>query len=111
MNTPIKGMKVCHSESLGLYWIEDADGKTVCDFYIRISSHLGGPDDAHGHFHRFPNAKALAHQFAASGEVMEWLQQGVDLIDGDLTGVEWKRACRIFLTEARAAIALAKGDA
>lgn len=37
----------------------------------------------------------------------EALRAGIDLINGDLTGVEWKRACRDFIEQATAALAAA----
>ena len=42
-------------------------------------------------------------------ELREALRAGENLIAGDLTGAEWKRACCEFLTTARAAIAKAEG--
>lgn len=35
------------------------------------------------------------------------LQAGYDLIEGDATGADWKRGCRVFTGQARAAL---KGD-
>jgi hypothetical protein len=107
MSTPIKGMKVCHSESLDLYWVEDADGKAVCDFYIRVVAapqHIAPlPFEPKENFHRFPNAKALAHQFAASGEVLEALEltMGIAAMLG---------ATDMELDQAVKACALAKGE-
>ena len=37
----------------------------------------------------------------------EALRAGIDLINGDLTGAEWKRACRDFIKQATAALAAA----
>lgn len=37
----------------------------------------------------------------------ETLRAGIDLINGDLTGAEWKRACRDFIKQATAALAAA----
>lgn len=43
----------------------------------------------------------------AAPELLAALQQGRDLIAGDLAGLQWKRACRDFVTRADAAIAKA----
>ena len=48
----------------------------------------------------------LARPSQAEDErVARALQQGIDLIVGDLTGSEWKRACLDFVANARAALA------
>lgn len=49
--------------------------------------------------------------YGAAPEMAEALEAAIDLIDGDLTGLEWKRACRAFVTSARAIVAKARGQA
>jgi hypothetical protein len=50
---------------------------------------------------------ANARLIRATPDLLTAAQSAVDLISGDLTGVEWKVACREFLRRARAAIAKA----
>jgi len=57
MNTPIKGMKVRRNTITGVYYIADAKGTA------RAQTASGTP-----------LSEALAHQFAASGEMMEALE-------------------------------------
>lgn len=38
------------------------------------------------------------------------LQRAVDLIEGDLVGSEWKRACRAFIKDARSVLSEADHD-
>lgn len=54
--------------------------------------------------------EAAAALTAAQDEIerlREALQAGYDLIEGDATGADWKRGCRVFTGQARAAL---KGD-
>lgn len=51
-----------------------------------------------------PYVRARPSQ-AGDERVARALQQGIDLIVGDLTGAEWKRACHDFVANARAALA------
>lgn len=52
--------------------------------------------------------EANARLIAAAPELLESCEQGVDLISGDLTGAEWKRACNDWIAATRAAIAKAR---
>ena len=54
--------------------------------------------------------KVLPMPYAAAPDLLEALEFGEDLISGDLVGVEWKIACKKFVSDARAAIAKAKGE-
>lgn len=87
MNTPIKGMTVAHEE--GVYWIYDEQGYAICDV----------------------GDKALAHQFAASGEVLEAADAlGArimrDALTSDCLSIFESREFEAL----RAALALAKGE-
>jgi hypothetical protein len=53
--------------------------------------------------------RANASLIAAAPDMAEALEVAIDLIDGDMTGLEWKQACRDFVASARAIIAKAKG--
>jgi hypothetical protein len=110
-----KGMTVCHSEGLDLYWVEGADGKTVCDFYIRVVAapqHIAPlPFEPKENFYRFPNAKALAHQFAASGEVAEALERLVAAYRAMQTLYRGRGITFPEILAAEAALALSKGEA
>ena len=51
--------------------------------------------------------EANATLASAAPDMLEALSEGVDLIEGDLTGTDWKKACRAFVSKSRAAIAKA----
>jgi len=53
--------------------------------------------------------QANARLIAAAPDLYDALDAAIDLIEGDLTGLEWKQACREFVTSARAIVAKAKG--
>lgn len=48
-----------------------------------------------------------SHDMTITPTPAEALRAGIDLINGDLTGAEWKRACRDFIKQATAALAAA----
>lgn len=52
---------------------------------------------------------ANARLIAAAPDMLAALKEARDLLAGDLTGVEWKRACHAFVAKADAAIAKAEG--
>jgi len=53
----------------------------------------------------FNRLAAEAEGLAAERDAMrEALEEGAELIKGDLVGAEWKRACRQFVRRARAAL-------
>lgn len=47
---------------------------------------------------------SLSSHEARIAELLEVLREAVDLIEGDLTGTEWKKACAAFAAAARAAL-------
>lgn len=51
-----------------------------------------------------------ARLIAAAPEYDELLGEAIDIFEGDLTGVEWKRAWRDFTHRAKALRAKARGD-
>lgn len=51
-----------------------------------------------------------AHLIAAAPEMAEIIADGIELIRGDLTGVEWKRACNEWVRSARAIQSRAWGE-
>jgi len=55
-------------------------------------------------------ALADARLIAAALDLLEALEFGEEIISGDLTGASWKAACNAFASDARAAIAKAKGE-
>ena len=55
-------------------------------------------------------AHANARLLAAAPELLDVAEGAERLIAGDLTGIEWKCECRVFLKAARAAIAKATGQ-
>lgn len=54
--------------------------------------------------------EAEAKLFAAAPEYDELLGEAIDIFEGDLTGVEWKRAWRDFTHRAKALRAKARGE-
>lgn len=58
-----------------------------------------------------PHAEAVAnaHLISAAPELKGVARAGIELIEGNLTGAEWKQACAEFLRIARAAEAKAEG--
>lgn len=48
------------------------------------------------------NLRAATYRGEQIEELRKVLREGVDVIEGDLTGPEWKKACREFCNNARA---------
>jgi hypothetical protein len=85
-----------HGASWGGYWQIDAgDDSVACNQFC----YAGYGNQA--------RSIANARLIAAAPELLAAAQSAVDLISGDLTGVEWKTACSEFLRRTRAAIAKA----
>ena len=59
------------------------------------------PDEEH---------EANVRLIAAAPDMYEALEEARQLINGDLVGVEWKRACQDFMRHSRAALAKARGE-
>ncbi len=53
--------------------------------------------------------EANAHLIAAAPEMYDLLNEAANLIEGDLTGAEWMKACAAFLERAHATLASAQG--
>ena len=56
------------------------------------------------------NGKANAHLMAAGPDLYAALAEAKALIEGDAVGSDWKRGCREFLRNARAALSRARGE-
>lgn len=72
----------------------------IAELQVEIA-HTGSRDDA-----AFIVRACNSHY-----DLIEALGEAEQLISGDLTGPEWKRACNAFLKRARAILAKAKGEA
>ena len=94
-------LEVCHSETDDLHWIEDANGCTVCDLYMKISE---------GKFYRFHNAGPLA------AFIVTACNSHHDLVEACEALAHWDEcwpsaALEGALRKARDALAKAKGGA
>jgi hypothetical protein len=89
-----------HTPGQWLYDAETGEVTMADDVTALIATvQFGGTDEA--------QADADGCLIGAAPDLLAALQSGEALIAGDLTGLEWKRACREFLAAARAAIARA----
>jgi hypothetical protein len=90
MSAPIKGMRAARHVPTGSYYVEDEVGSDICRIFFSGTK-----------------AKALAHQFAASGEVVEALERMIaiaGLVDGPSADQ------RADIRDARAALAKSQGE-
>lgn len=61
--------KTVASKTHGIYWVEDEQGETICDFYIK------------GDFHPFVNAGHNAHLISAAPDLKEACAEFVRKVD------------------------------
>ena len=85
------------------------------DDEVKRGWHVFDPDhvDANGpvvSLEKGYDNERIARMLASAPEHVEIVTAGIDLLEGDLTGLEWKRAVNEWLSAAKAVQSRARGE-